>query len=67
MTKPLNSGQRLARGVAIIAAVEPEADAQIYAETLHYGRDDAPYSREQRAELVILGWFPEGGSWAFYT
>jgi hypothetical protein len=68
MTKPLNSGQRLARGVAIIAAVEPEADAQIRNEQLFYGDcNRGAYDVKVCTELTALGWYQSEGSWAFYT
>jgi hypothetical protein len=44
MTKPLNSGQRLSRGVAIIAAVEPDSDCDIHGEVLYYGTADERYT-----------------------
>ena len=66
MTKPLNSGQRLARGVAIIFSVEPTANCDIHGDVLYYGASDG-YTVEQEVELTKLGWYKSEGSWAFYT
>lgn len=66
MTKPLNSGQRLARGVAIIASVEPTANCDIHGDVLYYGTAEG-YTVEQEVELTKLGWYKHEGSWAFYT
>jgi hypothetical protein len=68
MTKPLNSGQRLARGVVYIAHVEPEANAQIRNDVLYYGDASNPaYTTKYRDNLIELGWYESDGSWAFYT
>lgn len=67
MSERLNAGQRLSRGVAIIASVEPESCADIHSETLYYGTSDERYTIEQEAELFRLGWRKSEGSWAFYT
>jgi hypothetical protein len=67
MTRPLNSGQRLARGVSIIAAVEPDSDCDIHGDVLYYGTSDERYSVEQEVELTKLKWYKCEGSWAFYT
>lgn len=67
MTKPLNSGQRLARGVAIIFSVESTANCDIHGDVLYYGNADERYTVEQEVELTKLKWYKSEGSWAFYT
>lgn len=63
----MSRGAKIAEGIAIIIAKEPEAEACAVHDQLYFGACDGRYTPEERTRLDALGWFEDEDSWAIFT
>ncbi len=65
--KDMSTGARIAEGIAIIIAKEPDAEACVHHDELFFGTYDGRYTKEEKARLKALGWRKDEDSWAIFT